>query len=1000
MTREPLSARPPGAEGTATDPIADGSGADRFAKAAASQPAGSARRIRLSIVLGVSLLLVAQILAVSQLVIKAHDTAMTAATAMAERAGRSVEASVNRSFVQIDATLVGLPLLLAPMARAESRNMAGVNNALRQINSQNFGYRDLVLVANGQTIAAALPASRRRPLPVPIGPEYEEAGLYAGGLAVGGPAMNPATGEFALFMARAIQLPGFGEVHAVAEVPISTIASLLNPGGELPGLRVWVERTDGTLLASFPQDDARLGRRIPHPSEAGPATERASRLDGRQVIAATRPTIYPHLRIVTELDIEPVLADWRDDRDRAALFSLALALVLIALMVSLLVWVTQRSKVEAERLRWRVRLESALNSMTDGFVMFDADDRLLVCNQSYRQMYDLSATFIKEGAHFDDIVREGARRGQYPQLKGDIESFIRELRQQRRSGGLIVERLLPGGRWILITERCMPDGGTVGIRTDITALKAAMTQLAAARDEAEKATIARGMFLARMSHELRTPLNAVLGYAQIVLQDARIQDESRDRLRLMHDAAAHLRDVVNTLLDLSKAEAGKLDLRPVATPLRPLAEACIALVMPEVERKHIAIALDTEPSLPTTVSVDAMRLRQVLLNLLSNAVKFSPQAGRVVLRLRATPVADVVRFEVEDSGPGIPAEQRERLFHDFSQLQAGADSGGGTGLGLAISAQLVAAMGGRIGVVEGGGAGTSRGAIFWAEVPLPGVAEPPAPSLAPPMPRPATDPHASEDERARSLRLLVVDDIAVNRTLARVMLEQAGHQVTLASDGSEALATVQEQIFDAVLMDVQMPVMDGLEAARRIRQLPGEARRVPIIALTASAMTDQVEACRAAGMDAHLAKPINRTEMLAAVADIARRRHEEAGPPPLQTTKLDKLRSELGAGAAPLIADLVQEIRAGLQSIPAALQDPAGLEATAHRLHGPLGALGAVTLAGATVALAEAAREGRSLDAPLAAWRDAAAALEPHLDALVPRNGSPEGRPQPAMHSG
>ena len=977
--------------------IGAGSEQARAAPAGAASIPASARRIRLSIILGMSLLLLAQVLAVSQLIAKARDNAITAATGLADRIGRSVESSVSRAFVQVDATLVGLPLLLAPLNDGQRLNIAGVNAALRQINSQNFAFRDLLLIgADGQPIAAALPASRRRALPVPLGPDYEDAGLYAGGLAIGGPALNPATAEFSLFFARALQLPGFGPIHGVAEVTLPSLATLLNPGGEAPGLRIWVERTDGTFLASYPQDNARLGQRITDPSEPGPASIRRSRLDGREVISATRSTIYPHVRVVAEMDLDPVLADWRDDRDRAAIFSVALTLVLLALMISLLVWVTQRSKVEAERLRWRIRLESALNSMSDGFVMFDADDRLIISNQSYREMYDLSAEFIQEGARFEDIIREGARRGQYPQLKGDIDSFIRELQEQRRSGGMIVERLLPGGRWILITERPMPDGGTVGIRTDITALKAAMTQLAAARDEAEKATVARGMFLARMSHELRTPLNAVLGYAQVLLQDLRIVDESRDRLRLMHDAAAHLRDVVNTLLDLTKAEAGKLELRPAPTPLRPLAEACIALVMPEVERKHIAVALDAEASLPTTVSVDAMRLRQVLLNLLSNAVKFSPQGGRVVLRLRATSRPQVVRFEVEDSGPGIPAEQRERLFRDFGQLQAGADSGVGTGLGLAISAQLVAAMGGQIGIGDGAG----PGAMFWAEVPLPAIAEAPKPRLVLPMLVPAADPKPAPPETEQPLRLLVVDDIAVNRTLARVMLEQAGHQVTLASDGGEAVAAVQAHSFDAVLMDVQMPVMDGLEAARRIRQLPGEARHVPIIALTASAMTDQVEACRAAGMDAHLAKPINRAEMLAAVAEIGRRRHEAEPCPPLSLLALDKLRAELGADAGRVIAELLQEVRTGLRVLSGGSPGAAEIAAEAHRLLGPLRSLGAQPLAEATEALDLAAREGRSFDQPLQAWRAAAAALKPHVDALAAPGTTSEGHPQPALHHG
>ncbi|MDB5414550.1 MAG: hybrid sensor histidine kinase/response regulator [Rubritepida sp.] len=946
-----------------------------------------ARRIRLLTILGLGLLLLAQVVAVGQLIERAHHAAINAATGLADRISRSVEAAVNRSFVQVDATLVGLPLLLAPLTEAGPLNIAGVNAALRQINSQNFAYRDLLLIgADGRTVAAALPASRRRSLPVPLGPDYVDTGLHAGGLTIGGPAVNPATGESALFFARPLQMAGFGRITGVAEVPISILVALLGAGGEAPGLRVWIEREDGTILAAIPEDEGKLGQRLDSLDGPAGAAIRPSRMDGRDVITATRPSIYPNLRIVAEMDLGPVLADWRQERNRAILFSIALALLLMALMISLLVWLRQRDEVESERLRWRQRLESALNSMTDGFVMFGKDDRLIVCNQSYRDMYALSAPFMQEGAAFEHILREGAKLGQYPQLRGDIETFINEMQEHRSAGNLNLERLLPDGRWVLINERRMPDGGSVGVRTDITALKSAMCELATARDDAEKASLARGMFLARMSHELRTPLNAVLGFAQILLQDRSINDESRDRLRLMHDAAAHLRDVVNTLLDLTKAEAGKLELSLQPTPLRPLAEACIALVTPDVERKRIAIALDVDAGLPVVVMADAMRLRQVLLNLLSNAVKFSPQGGRVALRLRKMEAPGMVRFEVEDSGHGIPQDQREKLFRDFSQLTAPTDPEAiGTGLGLAISAQLIGAMGGRIGI----GDGAAQGALFWAEVPLPEVLG----RIPEAKPAPARQIEAMP-EGQRPLRLLVVDDIAVNRTLARVMLEQAGHAVTLAANGEEALATVQTATFDAVLMDVQMPLMDGLEATRRIRALPGDVRHVPIIALTASAMVDQVEACRAAGMDAHLAKPINRVEMLAVVAEIARRRHGDEPASPLSAKTLLELREQLGTDAASVIAELFREVRDGLRNIPtlATALDIDALASAAHRLLGPLRTLGAEPLALATVALEAAARSGEDISVTVRTWRRAAAELEPHLDA--------SGAAQLELHNG
>ena len=804
-------------------------------------------------------LVVAQMAAVAMQVLHGRDAALNAAADLTDRVSLSVEAAVNRSLVQVDAALVGLPLLLAPLTTQGALNLDAVNEVLRQINSQNFTYRDLLIVPpDGRPIAAALVGSRRRALVPPLGPLYVPAGTGPGGLTIGGPTLNPTTGEHSLFFAREVPMSGLGSVHVVAEVPLSAINSLLTSGGDQPGLRVMITREDGTLLGAVPGASVVPGQRVSPASTRGRSL--VSRIDNRAVIATTRPTLYTGITITAELDEQAALTGWYQDRNTAILLSSTLSVLLAALAGILLFWLTRRDGVEQERQRWRQMLETALESMTDGFVMFDENDRLIISNKSYRRMYSLSAPFIREGERFEDIVREGARRGQYPQLKGDVEEFIRNLKQQRRSGGINIERLLPDGTWILITERTMPGGGTVGIRTNITTLKRTMDELSAARDAAQEASAARGMFLARMSHELRTPLNAVLGFAQILMLDGRIDGQARDHLRLMSDAAAHLRDVVNTLLDLSKAEAGKLEIQPRPTALRPLAETCMGLISAEVERRGLAIALDVDARLPPIVMTDAMRLRQILLNLLANAVKFSPAGGRVVMRLRQTATPGLVRFEVEDGGPGIPAHQRGQLFRDFSQikLQPGAELTG-TGLGLAISAQIAAAMGGRIGVEDG----VPQGALFWVELPLAESALPEAATVATPDPTPPPQ---------QVLRLLVVDDIAVNRMLARAMLEQAGHLVDLASDGEQALAALQKGKYDAILMDVQMPIMDGLEATRRIRQLPGAARNTPIIALSASAMTDQVEACRVAGMDGHLAKPINRLELLAIVREVRQSR--------------------------------------------------------------------------------------------------------------------------------
>ncbi len=844
----------------------------------------SSRRLRIGLAVVLSLLLVGQALAVIALLDTSRRAAIEAATNLTERAGHAVQDAVNRSLFQIDAALASLPSLLSPFVVQREGGLAldpaGANTLLRNINSQNFAFRDLVLTdREGRPVASALSSSRRRP--PPMGEDHLAAGLNATGLSVSNAIRNPTNSEWALFFSRPLNVPGLGRLTGVAEVQVAVLTSLMAPRTATPGLRIWLERADGAILAGT--GDERGRRLAPDTTNREAPAIRASRLDGREVISASWPTIYPALQLTAEMDMEQALAGWRASRDRTVLISAVVA----ALLVALLFWLALRDKAEADRLLWRRQLENALNSMADGFVMFDAEDRLVVCNRSYREMYSLSAPFIRPGALFDDIVREGARRGQYPQLEGpeieaNIDRFVEDLKQRRRQGTLQqIERLLPDGRWVLLTERPVPDGGIVGIRTDITELKRAMAELGAARDLAQRTSAAKGMFLARMSHELRTPLNAVLGFTDLLMQNGTVSGEQREQLSLVQDAAAHLRDVVNTLLDLSKAEARVPELKPRPSALRPMAEVCAALVAPEVGRRRIALALDFDTALPAHVLVDPLAMRQILLNLLSNAVKFTPNGERVVMRLRNTQSPDLIRIEVEDSGIGVPPEKRDMLFREFSQISAPVDpAAASTGLGLSISAQLVAAMGGRIGCDSA----PVKGAIFWVELPMPAIqSEEPAmapqaslPTISESLAQPGA-PSGSESRfgspaGASALRLLVADDILVNRTLARIMLERAGHVVELVSNGAEAVEAVQRTRFDAVLMDVQMPVMDGLEATRRIRALEGAAGRVPIVALSASAMIDQVAACMDAGMDGHLAKPINRGELLTMLEKVARQR--------------------------------------------------------------------------------------------------------------------------------
>jgi len=917
------------------------------------------RFLRSGVFIGAVVLLLAQTVATMMIIQRARDAQSRGAEEAVERISIATEASINRAFVQVDAMLAGLPAMLAPFSNNGELDAASVNRELRQFLNQNFTYRDILLVgANGLPIATALPVSRRRRLPLPVEPSSLDLAAISGGVSIGGPVQNPGTGEWSLFFMRNVTIIGLGPVRAVAEVPLTSLRSLLSAAGESPGLRTTLERDDGILLASVPHDETRIGQRLTPltVTSNGQAMLSVSRFTGQQVFVSSRPALYPTLIITSTIEVDAALAGWYRDRVRALIVSGALGVVIVLVAITLMIILRQRGKAEDERARAQQTLESALESMSDGFVMFDAEDRLVACNSRYKDFYKISAPFIQPGKTFEEIMREGVLRGQYPQAGDDIEAFLAESKAFHLNNGPPMERLLPDGHWVLITERRMPDGGTVGIRTDITALKRAMQELATARDAAAAAGEAKSRFLARVSHELRTPLNGVLGFAQVLLHDPRLAPDQREQVKTLHEAGRHLLDLVNGLLDLSKIEAGRLDLAPQPVALRPLLQGCATLLAPEIARKALSFELVLDPHLPDAALLDPTRTRQLLLNLLSNAVKFTPAGGRVDLRVRAIG-ASVLRIEVADSGPGIPAEKRHLLFEDFVQLSpSGAADGEGTGLGLAISARLVALMEGTIGCDEPPGGG----ALFWIELPLRASAMPQEDV------RPA--PIVDASDRRVNLRILVVDDVLANRQIAQAMLRAAGHSVTLAEDGATALLALESQRFDVVLMDLQMPGMDGFEAARRIRAMPLPASEVAVIALTASVLPDQVEATRRAGMDGHLGKPLDRTALLDLMQQMPRRdplppvATTEPTAPFLDTSALDVLERELGHAAHGILAEFVGEVRRSLALLTNASAldkaDAGHVQHVAHRLVGAARTLGASRLALQAEALQRAARGG------------------------------------------
>ena len=372
--------------------------------------------------------------------------------------------------------------------------------------------------------------------------------------------------------------------------------------------------------------------------------------------------------------------------------------------------------------------------------------------------------------------------------------------------------------------------------------------LAAARDVANAANDQKTRFLARMSHELRTPLNGMLGLAQVLARDPEQGERQRRQAATLEHAGRHLLEILNEVLDLSRIEAGRLELSPRPVALADFLRLTIALTHESALAKDILLELTCAEGLPDAVLADPMRLRQIMLNLLSNAVKFTPAGGSVLLEVAGGP-GDAVRFTVTDSGPGVPVSLRPHLFEDYTQ-GPGDDSLGGSGLGLPISWRLAEAMQGTLTHAEGSGGLGSR---FTLTVKLPAVAR------AVPVPTGAAEP--------QRLRVLVIDDVKLNRITAKAMLEHAGHTVDLAEDGATALAMLAGgPLPDIILMDQMMPDMNGHTLTRRIRAMEGRVAEVPILAATARALPEDVAGCLDAGMDGHVAKPLEMQGLLSAIA--------------------------------------------------------------------------------------------------------------------------------------
>jgi PAS domain S-box-containing protein len=471
--------------------------------------------------------------------------------------------------------------------------------------------------------------------------------------------------------------------------------------------------------------------------------------------------------------------------------------------------VTERRRHEEEARRSSRLLRGAIEAIDEAFVLFDPQDRLLLCNDKHRQIYGLSADLLVAGASFESITRIGAQRGQYVEAIGNIEEWLARRMAAHQSADSTLLQSMPDGQSVRIVERKMPDGHTVGFSFDIT-------DLINATEVAQAASQLKSNFLATMSHEIRTPMNAILGMLSL-LQTSDLTTRQRDYVDKSKGAATSLLGLLNDILDFSKAEANKLELEALSFRMEDVLRNLAVVLSANAKGKDIEVLYDLDAELPEMLIGDSLRLQQVLTNLCGNAVKFTSH-GQVILAIRQVhhdAQSVRVEFQIKDSGIGIAAEHQGMIFDSFSQAEASTTRRfGGTGLGLAICQRLVALMGGEIKLASTPGVGSTFSFTLNFHLPQKtGLSGEPEEGITL-TPRP----------------VLVVDDNRLAGELTLTMVRSWGWRAEWVCSGADALEMVHlaksegmvDFPFPFIFMDWQMPGMDGWDVTRRLRALAAE----------------------------------------------------------------------------------------------------------------------------------------------------------------------------------
>jgi signal transduction histidine kinase/CheY-like chemotaxis protein/HPt (histidine-containing phosphotransfer) domain-containing protein len=638
--------------------------------------------------------------------------------------------------------------------------------------------------------------------------------------------------------------------------------------------------------------------------------------------------------------------------------------------------ITELKRREEELQEARATQQLILDHMTDGVVLLDEELVFKLANRAAARFHEMPEELARPGVSSLEAMRFRARRGEFGPPPADpaaFEALVEDrMKLARNPGGPPELRRAANGAWIEASSVATPGGGVLVTYRDVTALKMREEELQEARDAAEAANRAKSAFLAVMSHEIRTPMNGVLGMLE-VLERAPPGPAQGRAIAVMRESAGQLLRIIDDLLDFSKIEAGRLELETLPFSLRGLVDGAVDTLAVQARQKGLHLFADPPgqgaPPGPDMVAGDPVRVRQILFNLVGNAIKFTAQG---FVRIRCTTRAEgpqvAVELVVEDSGVGMTAEQIGRLFQPFAQADSSTTRRyGGTGLGLSIVRRLARLMGGDVTVDSEPGRGSRFRVTLWLDA-----------TMALPEPE-AAAPASIAGPEGEIPRILVVDDHPVNREVLARQLELLGCQADLAEDGAQGLDQWRVGRHRLALVDLHMPVMDGLDLARAIRREEAadpSRPRTALIAVTANALKGEDERCFQAGMDGFLPKPLALDQLARALGRHMPAAAEAGAPPAVTLWDPDALRALFGHDRARLerlLASFREGVLRDSEAVRAALAegDLPGAAAAAHRLKGAARMAGARRLAEQLAVVESAAKAGT-----MEAARQAAAGLE------------------------